>query len=389
MKIQTFEIVHPGQEQFRAPSAQEMIALMGPRSSEGEKREVINAISEESDQIVRACRQEQQEKLAEAEAAEKVARAKAERHRPRLVEGEQTLRQQEAEPGSLSKAATFILGFVACFIAEFVLTWYTLPFILSVKQFSFVGLMLAIAPTTAVVILAVPLARLIEKPWQKAQAGLSTMRRNASWIVMTAFLLGLSALNVYTVFSVAEAREEAMKAKRNLERMEGEGEVAVDTAALNRAILLVGICVAFDGAFFHLIGMAEWKRLSALWRRRREVTRLRSDQDDLDWEQAEAEARLAVQRERWGQIDAHAEAVAGQYCARLLFQLEQALNRPLPRQPARELVDEILVRKFNAKTDAKSVVPLSFAPPNLPKQQINSLPHQSLGAGKNKSENFF
>ncbi len=362
MQIQTFEIVRPGQEQFRAPSTQEMIASIGPHSSEGEKREVINAISEESDQIVRACRQEQQEKLAEAEAAEKVARAKAERHRPRLVEGEQMLRQQEAEPGSLSKTATFILGFVACFIAEFVLTWYTLPFILSVKQFSFVGLMLAVAPTTAVVILAVPLARLIEKPWQKTQTGLSTPRRNASWIVMTAFLLGLSALNVYTVFAVAEAREEAIKAKRNLERIEGEAEVAVDTAALNRAILLVSICVAFDGAFFHLIGMAEWKRLSALWRRRREVSRLRSGQDDLDREQAETEARLSMHQERWGQIDAHAEAVAGQHRAGLLFQFEQSLNRPLPKRPTRELVDEILTRKIKARTDANGGPIKSLAP---------------------------
>jgi hypothetical protein len=206
-------------------SAQDLISAIQIPLSEGVERAVNDLIDKESKQAAQTYQQEELEKLNEVGADARGIRAQVEQHRTRLDEAEQELRLKQAESGSLVKAVIFIGCFIGCFVAEFVLMWDMLPFILSVNRFSFVGVVLAIAPTTALVILGVVFDRLIEKPWQKAQSGLSTMRRRASWAVMTVFLFGLCALNVYTVLSLASAREESLNVTRKLELLEGEGEI--------------------------------------------------------------------------------------------------------------------------------------------------------------------
>jgi hypothetical protein len=352
MKINNFAFIHrekPGEgEQVPISYARDLIATIQSPLSEGELREIVSMINQESEQIAQACRQEYREKLEEVKAAEKEARSIMEQHRPKLIEAEQELRLKQTEPGNWIKAAVFIECFIACFIVEFVLTWYTLPFILSVRQFSFVGVMLAIAPTTALVILDIVLARLIEEPWQRAQAAGSSRQRTASWLAMGAFLLALGAMNIYTVSMLAEAREESMKAKRNLERLTGEGEIVVDTEALNRAVLAVSICVAIDGALFYLIGMAELRRLRAWMNSRRKTDRLLAKQQYLESLHVLSEVEVAKNQALTEQIDALAETAAAHYRARHMLQVEKVKKLPRPQPSMRELANNILAKRIGA-----------------------------------------
>jgi len=341
MKVRNFEIVSSEEQPARASHAEEMIAAIDRESSEGEIREVVNAINGEADQIKLSCKQEQREQLAAAEAMEKPARLRAEEHRPRLAEDEKRLRELEADPGNRLKVGFSYLGLGACGAAEFALTWYTLPFILSVRQYSILGVMLALAPTMAILILAEPLERLIERPWQRAQAALASLSRRKSEWVMVAFLVALSALNIYTVISLALARDAAIDAKR-------DSQVEVDEALLARAVILVSICVALDGAFFHLLAMDERKKLRTLKDKRLEVERLRAGQEEMDEQLRSAETEMAKQQARWEQVELYAETVAAHYRARLMFQLEQARTHPRPQRPLREVVSGILTRRFDA-----------------------------------------
>jgi hypothetical protein len=335
-------------------SAQEMINSIQPPLTETVKQAIVEAINVEGDQVADACRREQLEKLEIARAAEKSAADQTQQVRSQLEEAGKDLRSKEAEPDSLVKQIVAYASFAGCSVCEFVLTWYTLPFILSVPQYSLAGIMLALAPTTALAILEVALARLIEEPWRKTQLAGSSGGNKKSVAVMTIFLVLLSASNILMVAWLAKAREESSNAKRNLERMEGETEVKVNQDVLDRAIMAVSICVAIDGALFFLIGMDEGRRRRERMKSRKIAAGLSDELQQLETRRTDAVKQVMIEQGALAGLDARAEAVAEHYRARLVFQLEQVANRPAqPRRP-REYVSDILAHRVNPRANIRA-----------------------------------
>ncbi len=361
MAITNYVYESSSAETPRVASAQEMINSIRLPLAETAKQAIVEAIDVEGNQVADACRQEHREKLETARSAEKSAEVQVEQARSEFTEAEKDSRSKEDEPDSLIRMIVAYAGSVSCSVCEFVLTWNTLPFILSVPQFSFNGVMLALAPTTALAILEVALARLIEEPWRKARLGASHPGNRKSVVVMTVFLVLLSASNILMVAWLAMAREEASNARRNLERVEGEAEVKVKEEVLNRAIMAVSICVAIDGALFYLLGLEEWRRRRERLKGQERVDRLREDLGQFQAHYAAAAKQAAIVQGAWDSVDARAVAVAEHYRARLMFQLEQVANHPRPPKQLRDAVSEILANGVNTKADSRAITPLAAA----------------------------
>lgn len=349
MADQQDQIIYPESTIVVTQTVKEIIDQIQGNISDAGKAELLSMGQAESQQAAQAYEQTERLKFELAKAQKDELAAKRAQAGASLKEGEQELADQLVNPGEPFKGTIFMLSFVACFVAEFVLTWLTLPFILSIQRYSFAGLMLAAAPTTALIILDVVLARLIEEPWQQLRAATTRLRKCLSWCVMAIFLLTLGALNAYTIAQLAAAREEAMEAKRQLERIEGDGQVNVDTQALNRAVLAVSICVAVDGALFLLIGLGEWKRRQQRLLRQARVADLQAENEQLTEQFIQATAKVnALERIQETLTDKAAD-VAAHYRHRLQFHLEQFLNRPPQPIPVAQLVEEILANGLKSQ----------------------------------------
>jgi hypothetical protein len=225
-------------------------------------------------------------------------------------------------------------------VADFTPTWNTLPYILEIKKHSIEGILLALAPAVAVAILKVIIGTLVWDRWHAARSHPSRAVRIAGWMLIAVFMLPVGGLTVYTMSIIAPAREEVVKARRNLDLLEGEKPEPVDMKKIDRAILWVSITAAVNGALFFLIGMKELN--TAYWRILLAVLFLRSRQRSLKGQQSQAEARLNTLQEAWEHIDERVQEVIDAYRSRLLILLEQALKRPHQLRPYLRRVDETL-----------------------------------------------
>ena len=145
-------------------------------------------------------------------------------------------------------------------------------YVLSVKKYSFTGVMLSLAPVTGLAILKVVFAILVWEPYQKARSEVSASTRKAPRIVMAVFLIAVGTFTLITLAKVTEARSEIgrLKEQAMIESRAATGasekKVAADWDKINQAVYVVSICLAINGAIFCLIGLTELNRITAYLR---------------------------------------------------------------------------------------------------------------------------
>lgn len=294
-------------------------------------------------------------------------KSKLEHQRTAQKEAEEKMKQ--AGPGRLILATLFVLCAVSCFVAEFELTWVTLPFILNITPTSFLGLMLGIAPATALIILDVVLDRLIEGPWQTIREALkaSTTRRVGAIAIMALFLLGLGVANIHTVILLAQAREEVARFRHELNAEDETAEPTLDRASIDRAILAVSVVVTLDGALFFLLGTRGFRR--AFDRRRcvRNLKRQNSEVTSLEAKLSETEARFSELEHVMNQLEERKSLVAEQYRKRTLLNIEKADNAWRSSRRSDELVSEILSVNYRNHSAADETGKQTSSQPKLMK----------------------
>jgi hypothetical protein len=155
----------------------------------------------------------------------------------------------------------------------------------------------------------------------------------------------MGAMATYTVYVIAPAREEVVKARRNLELPPGVQPEPIDWEKINRAVLWVSVAAALNGALFALVifkelNTAYWRTLGLLWW-------LRFQRRGLTDGHAQAEKNWQALLDDWQQIDKHVAEVSAAHRSRLLLRLEQVLKRPPQIRTARARVDEILGVRFS------------------------------------------
>ncbi|MCK4303624.1 MAG: hypothetical protein KAY24_05235, partial [Candidatus Eisenbacteria sp.] len=235
-----FQLVRGEQKSLTMPAA-EVIANIGYPPSPKRLEDLKALIDAESRQVALDCiEREKTEHAMALRERDRLSRESEETHQ-KLTEEEK--RRANAPRGSVVRAAIFGGCAVACFLAEFALTWYTLPFVLNIRQHSILGVMVALAPASALAILEVIIARLFEHPWQSAQSAMSTSRMKRATAVgaMVVFLLVLGAGNVTTVIYLAQARENAALVRQYHEQGGSAEQVELDTERLQRAIVAVSL----------------------------------------------------------------------------------------------------------------------------------------------------
>jgi hypothetical protein len=339
------DIVTGSYKQRRDSSRQvyleDLIEILPAPFSEAQVESLSRMAEIESEQAGEAYRQEQQLELETARAAKKRIAVLLEGNR-RLCEETQKFRPAWTDILKCLTGLFSLTAFTACLVAEFVLTWATLPYILDVERSSFAGIMLALAPTAAMAILKVIFEITVWNVWETARVHQSIRVRTLGWLLIVAFLFSVGTLTVYTVSVIAPAREEVVKILQEPDPAAGQEAQEVDWEKIHRAVFWVSICAAVDGAVFYLIAIKELNILVHLW----SLSSLRRKRRELLKESSDAEAQVKTLEEAWEQIAERTGRVAAHCRERLLLLVELARRRPRPAGSFRERVDESYAAGF-------------------------------------------
>lgn len=319
-------------------SSQAVIKSVIKPTSEAAASHARNVIDQDAAMISAGYLRSTWTQLKEAEASHAVAadrleliRGRAVRARKRLVRGGR---------GSWPRAILSVAAAVVCFAAEFAVSWETLPFLLNIRRSSFLGISTGLAPPTALLVLEVVVARLIERPWREMKAGSkSRLSRRFTSLMMAAFLSAVGAANLYTIVVLASARGEGITVRQALERLD-DVDPSVNRELIEKAMVAVSFVLALDGAILLLLGFSQVRRLSA----RCEVANLRWRQLKLQSKKSDAAATLEVGRQAWQEAEKDASARAARFREQRLLELEQALRPPEERRSSLDVVNELLAR---------------------------------------------
>lgn len=300
---------------------------------------IHEAIEVEGRQVSQAFRAKKHEELAQAEAAETESSTKVEENRERLNKAEAEL--QQTKRGSFYLAAIFILCTVVSFAAEFTLTFVSLPYILEINRWSFLGIMVSLAPPTALVVLKIVIARLLEEPWQEIQSPDQPRVKRAIVVsLMASFLIALAWLNLLTVMKLQAAREEAMIAKAAIEKAE-IANVVVNRQVINQAVLYVSLAVTLGGAVFFLFGFFEFQRAARRAGVKTRVDQSREQQEHLEEELSKAQAQVRIALRAYDVSETDAEIVAASFRQHRLCQLDIKMASLRFNQSILKTVDDI------------------------------------------------
>jgi hypothetical protein len=130
-----------------------------------------------------------------------------------------------------------------------------------------------------------------------------------------------------------------------------------EEARVDRAIGALSIALCVDGALFYLLAAHELGGWHGRWTLRREVSRLRTAEDELRGALAQAEAELAVREAEWDRVEAEAQAAADEYEARQLLRLAQTAARRGPATGAYQRVKDMLDRSFSGPAGPRFMAP--------------------------------
>ncbi len=335
-------------ERIRLNSAATLIdAAKAPftQDSATAAREVIEA---ECGQLARSIPERAYAELHSAEAAAELASKRLLDSNAALAGEEQKLRNGAAG-GSWVKVGLWLACTVACFAAEFVLTWTALCFVMDIPRFTVLGVLLGLAPPCGLAVLEVSLARLFEEPWQRMQLERESRRR---WVVNAAMGILLGALavgNGATLVHLAKAREEAIKIQRDL-TTDDDAPVEsgkFDQPAIDRAILWISVCVCVDGSVFLLLALAESLRLRDHKRLEASVSSAHQARQKSEIEMASAQSRLKDAAEASRQADRDGSLAAERYRAHCHYLIAEK-NAAGYEVPLEDLINRAILRRFAA-----------------------------------------
>jgi hypothetical protein len=244
--------------------------------------------------------------------------------------------------GSLLKTVIWAACSVACFAAEFVLTWHALCFVLNVPRYSLLGVLLGLAPPSGLAVIEVFLSRLFEEPWRALGPASSRTRRWAVKGAMALLLAAVAAGNALTVLHLAKAREESSRAERVLNVDGAETAAPIDNGAIDRAVLWVSLLVTVDGAIFLLLALREGASALSARGFRRKAAAFAVDRGRREEETAMACAQVECRRRQWECAEESARLDAARYRAFCLHLLEQAEVAAVLEKKVDTLVDESL-----------------------------------------------
>lgn len=273
----------------------------------------------------------------------------------KLVAAEEA--EKDAVEASLVQAIIFSFCSFVCLGAEFTLTLVTLPFLLNIEQWSFLGFVLALAPTTAMIVLDRVLHRLLEDPWQRIRRVVHTAgQRIAVTAIMAVFLLGLGAGNLFTVFLLADARERATEIRLAAETTTGAEEndsvaperLAEHRAIVRKAVIAVSVFVTLDGALFCLLALSEIRAFSHARRLRQLVARCRAALDAARATLGQTEVQVAEADFDLGLSADRARTNADRFREERMAELASAKRWPKANGNGPDLVNTILTSSVGA-----------------------------------------
>jgi hypothetical protein len=248
--------------------------------------------------------------------------------------------------GDVIKGLLVGLSGAACFVAEFFMTWDTLPFLLNIPKQSAGGVALGLTvPIVATTILHLVIDRLFETPWMnRAQA--AGWRRAAATAAMAALLATLGAGTLYTIYLVGVDRGDAIRAHLALEQLlegTGDGLLASLPVTETQSFIAVGVLLAIAGAVAFGVANVELRHAvaRALLRSRLALARRRLLAGTNAHLSAGAEVEIA--RRAWADSDEQARCLGELRSANGLVELARVCEPPAPvRRTSLAIVDALL-----------------------------------------------
>lgn len=334
--------------QIELDSAASLIADAKVPFSNETRSAVLEVMEAECGQIARSVTERAYSDLKSAETGADLARKRLDAGEAALTEAEKQVGTSPAN-GSWVKVFIWSLCGLACFAAEFVLTWTSLCFVLDVPKMSVLGVLLGLAPPSGLAVLEVFLARLFEEPWQRLQASPATGRRFWTNVAMTSLLASLAAGNALTIVHLAKAREEAIKIQRALLSEEDAPATPVkfDQAAIDRAIVWISVFVSVDGSVFLLLGLAQGARLGERRRVSVALNTRRVKRDRLEADLAASSTKVKNCAEGWRTATQEAALAADRYRAHCHCLIAEK-NTAHSEVPLEDLVDRAVRLRFSA-----------------------------------------
>jgi hypothetical protein len=262
-------------------------------------------------------------------------------HTERAVHGRQLAafetRYAACPKGSWVLAALLTPFFVACLGMEFILSWVTLPLLFGVDRYSALGIMLGVGPTSAVAVLKIFIARIVEDPYQRLRMAMvqSRVQQFGVLAVVVLFASMLSAYNIYALVLQADVREAVAKAAHHLRA--GTSTTVYQPIDSRDAVVAVSVAAAVDGAIFFIVA---WNEIH-MWRRRRtarqRLERAQARAKELERAVGQAEATLAVRMQE--DIEAAAVVAGNRRRAELQIACDQEESRQRQGRSAKAAVD--------------------------------------------------
>lgn len=333
-------------ERIELSSAARLISEASEAPGAEGRAALLQVVEAECGQIARSIVQDLHADIHTAEADADSLRARVSEARARFDDANQQA-NEVSRHGSWIKVAIWSIFAVACFAAEFVLTWTALCFVLNVPRMTVLGVLLGLAPPSGLAVLEIVLARLFEEPWQKLRRETGSGKKLAINVVMGILLMSLAAGNAVMITHLAKAREESAKLQRILSDPASTGTGDVDQGAIDTAILLVSVLVSVDGAVFLLLSLGEGAALAGRSRLQRRLVNARAAWELLEGAETGLKARVGALREDLRTADHKAALAAERYRAhcRFLTAQKDAAERLRP-------IDELVDRAFRKRLAA-------------------------------------
>jgi hypothetical protein len=234
----------------------------------------------------------QQQRLAQ----ERARQAKEERCAQEALQAKNQDMLQLLPPAHWGRAILFLAAALVGLVAEFTITWVTIPFMMDLKRRSFEAILLSLSPAVATLALDVVIDRLVDRPWRAAQAalggahteqGLSANRR------MGRFLLLVAGIVVLMFVALGFGRIEGAHWQDLLQQGMVESLQMARPVALDLAIVALSVGVLFTTGLFLLLGMQDARTCALHVTTARTVQRDRRRVQQARQEEAEAVAEAA------------------------------------------------------------------------------------------------
>jgi len=312
-------------ELVEMPAAANLLSdLRRPVSTEA-RESLLAILDAECGQLRHAVTNQEYSVMRTAESDAELAAARLRAGRTALDQAK-TVADAADRRGNWLKILIWALCASACFSAEFVLSWNALCFVLNVEKWTVLGVLLGLAPPSALAMLEVVIARLFEDPWQELRSSAASARRAVVRVAMAVLLLALAAGNGVTIWHLAKAREVASQVESILNRnltpdATAKAMTALDRTEIDRSVLWVSLLVSLDGAIFLLLSLGAGQEIHNRRIADREVAKARSERARLETEAVRASSVADAVHESWKTVSEKAEGEAERYRAYCLYLL--------------------------------------------------------------------